>query len=129
MVQLHVLTGKKAGTQTVARHFPFPVGRSPKAALTLDDDGVWDRHLEVDLRPAVGAVLVASGEAFTTVNGERVSEVVLQNGDIIELGCVKLRFGLSATRQRSLRLRETLTWIGLAVLCLAQVALIYWALP
>ena len=39
-----------------------------------------------------------------------------------------MRFGLSATRQRSLRLREALTWLALAGLCFGQVALIYWLL-
>ena len=126
MVQLIVLTGKRAGTQAVARRFPFAVGRAAQAGLVLEDDGVWDRHLEIDLRSPDGALLKASPEALTIVNGESVREAVLHNGDILELGSVKLRFGLSPTRQRSLRLREALTWIALAALCLAQVALIYW---
>ncbi len=129
MVQLHVLSGRKAGTQAVARRFPFRVGRSSQAALVLDDPGVWDEHLQIDLRPVQGAVLTASAEALTLVNGETVRETTLRNGDIIELGAAKLRFGLSATRQRSLRLREALTWITLAATSLAQVALIYWLLP
>jgi len=129
VVQLHVLTGRKAGTQAVARRFPFRVGRSSQAALVLDDPGVWDEHLQIDLRPVQGAVLTASAEALTLVNGETVRETTLRNGDIIELGAAKLRFGLSATRQRSLRLREALTWITLAATSLAQVALIYWLLP
>jgi len=126
VVQLIVLTGKRAGTQAVARRFPFAVGRAVQAGLVLEDDGVWDRHLEIDLRSPDGALLKASPEALTIVNGESVREAVLHNGDILELGSVKLRFGLSPTRQRSLRLREALTWIALAALCLAQVALIYW---
>jgi len=129
VVQLHVLSGRKAGTQAVARRFPFRVGRSSQAALVLDDPGVWDEHLQIDLRPVQGAVLTASAEALTLVNGETVRETTLRNGDIIELGAAKLRFGLSATRQRSLRLREALTWITLAATSLAQVALIYWLLP
>jgi len=126
VVQLDVLTGKKAGTRTIARRFPFHVGRSSQAALVLQDDGVGDRHLQIDLRSAAGAILTASAEALTLINGESVGEAVLRNGDVIELGCVRLRFGLSPTRQRSLRLREALTWLALAALCLGQVALIYW---
>jgi len=60
------------------------------------------------------------------VNGQRVQEAVLRNGDLIEAGSVKMRFGLSPAPQHSLRLREGLTWFALAVLCLGQVALIYW---
>jgi hypothetical protein len=125
---LDILSGTKAGTQWVARRVPFCVGRSAQAALVLDDDGVWDRHLEIDLRADQGAVLTASAEALTLVNGLRVHQTVLRNGDLIELGAARLRFGLSPTRQRSLRLRETLTWVALVTLCLAQVALIYWLL-
>lgn len=108
------------------RRFPFRVGRSPESELRLEDAGVWDQHLEFTVRPDEGVMLGASHEAMTLLNGERIEEAILRNGDVIEVGSVKLRFGLSATRQSGLRLRETLTWIGLAGLCLAQVGLIYW---
>jgi len=38
---------------------------------------------------------------------------------------VKIRFWLSETRQKGLRLREFLTWAALTALCAGQVALIY----
>jgi hypothetical protein len=127
VVQLNILTGKKAGTEWVARRFPFTVGRSSQDALSLDDEGVWDLHLKFDLLRHKGAVLEMASEAFVAVNGQRLEQpLVLRNGDVIELGAVKLRFGLSPTRQRSLRFREAVTWIALAALCLGQVALIYW---
>jgi hypothetical protein len=126
MVQFAILSGKKAGTESVARRFPFQVGRSAKNGLVLDDAGVWDLHFEIDLRPADGAVISSAADALTTVNGDRIDQTVLRNGDVIEAGSVKLRFGLAPTRQGSLRFRETLTWMGLGGLCLAQVALIYW---
>jgi pSer/pThr/pTyr-binding forkhead associated (FHA) protein len=126
MVQFAILSGKKAGTESVARRFPFQVGRSAQNGLVLDDAGVWDRHFKIDLQSADGAVLSTAADALTTVNGERVDQSVLRNGDVIEAGSVKLRFGLAPTQQGSLRLRETLTWIALAGLCLGQVALIYW---
>lgn len=126
MVQFHILSGKKAGTEWMARRFPFGVGRSSPAELILDDNGVWDRHLQVDLRRDEGVVLEGAPEALVSINGNRVANAVLRNGDIIELGSVKLRFSLSPTRQRSLRIREVLTWIALGLLCVAQVTLIYW---
>ena len=46
MVQLNILSGKKAGTRTVARHFPFRIGRAAGNELQLEDDGVWDQHLD-----------------------------------------------------------------------------------
>jgi hypothetical protein len=126
MVQLNILSGKKAGTESVARRFPFQVGRAAQNGLVLDDAGVWDRHFKIDLRPPDGAVISSAADALTTVNGDRIDQTVLRNGDVIEAGSVKLRFGLAPTQQGSLRLRETLTWIGLAGLCLGQVVLIYW---
>ena len=126
MVQLDILSGKQAGTLWVARRFPFQLGRSPQAALVLEEPGVWDRHAEFTLRPGEGVMVSATTDASIIVNGQPVRQAVLRNGDLLEAGSVKLRFGLAPTRQHGLRLREAMTWLGLAALCLGQVALIYW---
>jgi len=126
MLQLDILSGKKAGTQLVARRFPFRLGRSPQCEVVLDDRGVWDLHAEFGMHSGEGIVLSAAPQAFVAVNGKKAQQVRLRNGDFIEAGSVKLRFSLSATTQRGLRLRETATWLALAALCLGQVALIYW---
>jgi len=126
VVQFNILTGKKAGTEWVARRFPFHVGRAASEGLSLDDDGVWERHVRIDLGVGEGVITECAQDALMSVNGQRIERTLLRNGDIIEMGSVKLRFGLSPTRQRSLRVREMLTWIALALLCLGQVALIYW---
>jgi pSer/pThr/pTyr-binding forkhead associated (FHA) protein len=125
VVQLDILSGKQAGTQWVARRFPFHLGRSPQAALVLEEPGVWDRHAEFALRPDEG-VVVSATDASIIVNGQPVRQAILRNGDLIEAGSVKLRFGLAPTRQRSLRFHEAMTWLALAALCLGQVVLIYW---
>ena len=87
---------------------------------------MWEQHATFNARPGQGIAVSAARDAFVAVNGQCVQEAVLRSGDLIEAGSVKMRFGLSPAPQRSLRLRETLTWFGLAVLCLGQVALIYW---
>jgi pSer/pThr/pTyr-binding forkhead associated (FHA) protein len=97
-----------------------------QADFRLDDDGVWDQHLELDVRTDEGAVLSAASNAFTAVNGNPVQQSVLRNGDLIEIGSVRILFGLSPTRQYSLYLREALTWLALAALGLTQVGIIYW---
>jgi pSer/pThr/pTyr-binding forkhead associated (FHA) protein len=126
VIQLKILDGKKAGAEWVARHFPVRIGRITASDLCLEEEGVWDQHLRIDLRRGQGLVLTTASDAYVTVNGERVESARLRNGDTITLGSVRLLFGLGPTRQRSLRLRETLTWLALAALCLGQVALIYW---
>ena len=126
MVQLKVLSGKKAGTAWAARHFPVRIGRSPKADLQSDESGVWDQHLRLDFDPAKGLVLTTQQDALASVNGQPVQQTVLRNGDTISIGSLKLQFWLSETRQRGLRYREGLTWLAIGAISLGQVAIIYW---
>jgi len=128
MVQLKVLSGKKAGTAWVARRFPVRIGRSAGANLQVEESGVWDQHLQLDFNPAEGIVLSAQPNALTAVNGQAVRQTVLRNGDTIDIGSLRLQFWLSETRQADLRLREGFTWAAIAAISLGQVGLIYWLL-
>lgn len=71
-------------------------------------------------------ILEVQDDALAAVNGESITRVILRNGDLITLGGVTIRFNLSPLRQASLAPREWFTWIGVGLLCLAQVAVIYW---
>lgn len=126
MFQLCILSGHQAGTRKVTGRLPFWIGRSAQDDLRLEDPGVWDRHVRIEVPDGIRASLAAGGEALALVNGQAVRTSPLRNGDVIELGGVRLEFGLSPARHRSLRLREWLTWIGLALLTLGQLSLIYW---
>ena len=129
MVRLTILSGKMAGTEHSARHFPFRLGRSASADLRLEDDGVWERHAELALDAATGFVLSAQSGALVSVNGRPCREAVLRNGDEMDLGALKLRFWIGPTRQRSLRLREWLTWMAFLLITAAQLFLIYRVAP
>jgi pSer/pThr/pTyr-binding forkhead associated (FHA) protein len=128
MVQLKVLSGKKAGTTWVARRFPVRIGRSSATELQLEESGVWDQHLQLDFNPEEGIVLSAQPDALATVNGRPVRQIVLRNGDAIDIGSSRMQFWLSETRQAGLRIREGLTWAGIAAVSLGQIGLIYWLL-
>ena len=128
MVQLKVLSGKKAGTTWVARRFPVSIGRSADADLRLEEHGVWDEHLQLDFDPAEGIVMSAQPNALATVNGQPAQQAVLRNGDVIDVGSLRMRFWLSETRQAGLRFREGMTWAGIAAISLGQIGLIYWLL-
>jgi hypothetical protein len=125
MIEIKVLNGKVAGKTVTARRFPFGIGRHKAADLCLEEPGVWNRHLELDLQLTEGITLTVAPEARATVNGQSIQATRLRNGDVIEIGAVRLRFGLAATRQRDLRLREGLTWLALAALCAAQIGLLH----
>ncbi|HWY77179.1 MAG TPA: FHA domain-containing protein [Verrucomicrobiae bacterium] len=126
MIQLKVFSGKLAGSECAARRFPFRIGRSPASDLRLDEDGVWNEHLELAFDPAVGFILTTLTDALATLNGERFERAVLRNGDSIEIGALKIRFWVTASRQVGLRWREWLTWAALIFITAAQVWLIYW---
>jgi len=127
MFQLKVLSGKKAGTVWVARRFPVRIGRAA-ADLQLEESGVWDQHLQLDLNPEEGIVLRAQPDTLASVNGQPVQRTVLRNGDAIDIGSLRMQFWLSEARQGGLRFREGLTWAGIAAISLGQVGLIYWLL-
>ena len=125
MVQFQFLNGAKAGTRWVACRLPFSVGRSAQDDLRVEADGVWDRHARLELRDRRRVVLTSSEQALTSVNGQPIQEAVLRNGDIFQIGSVQLQFSLSPAAHRGLRFREALTWIAIAFMALAQVALVY----
>jgi len=126
MVQVKILSGKKAGAIWPARHFPVRIGRSPAADLHLEEHGVWDEHCRIELHPGTGFVLETQPEALMTVNGQPAQRAVLRNGDTLELGALKLQFWLSEPKQRGLAIREWLVWTVIAAVSCGQIALIYW---
>ena len=126
MVQLNIVSGKNAGTAIVASRFPYRIGRSSRGDLCVEEAGVWDQHLVLDKDLRAGFSLSLQGDALATVNGQPFQHVCLKNGDLIEIGSLKMQFTLSETIQCPFRIRELLTWTGLAVLFATQIGLIYW---
>jgi pSer/pThr/pTyr-binding forkhead associated (FHA) protein len=125
VVQLDIVSGKKAGTTIIARRFPFQIGRAADAALSLDDSGVWERHGTLTLHRGESIVLSVHEGALATVNADPIRTAELKNGDVITLGAARVRFTLSPARQRNQTWREAVTWILLVLLCLGQGAIIY----
>ena len=125
MIQLNILSGRKAGTQMVARRFPFHVGRGAGNELQLEDDGVWDCHLTLEFKRQAGFHLTTAPDALITVNGTPVQDTSLRNGDILTVRSVKLQFWLAAATQSSLRIREGFAWTLLALVTIGQLVLIY----
>jgi hypothetical protein len=126
MIQLNILSGKKAGNQLVARRFPFRIGRATGNNLKLEDEGVWDQHLILEFQKQEGFRLTASANALAAVNGEPAQSKILRNGDTITIGSAKLQFWLAAAGQRGLRFRESFVWALIIAVTAAQFALVYW---
>jgi predicted component of type VI protein secretion system len=126
MILLRVLSTPATGTQRVARHFPFRVGRSPDSDWPIEAPGLWDDHFAVELDPREGFVLVARPDALTRVNGEPARRVLLRNGDRIDCGGLALQFWLSPPQAASLAVREWATWFGLLALVAVEVFWFLW---
>jgi pSer/pThr/pTyr-binding forkhead associated (FHA) protein len=126
MIQLNILSGRQAGAQSVARHFPFRIGRAPGNELQIEDYGVWDEHLTLEFQPQSGFNLATAPDALAAVNGEPVQSAILRNGDTITLGSVKIQFWLAAARQGSLFAREFFVWALIAAVTAFELALVYW---
>jgi pSer/pThr/pTyr-binding forkhead associated (FHA) protein len=71
---------------------PMHVGRGLAADLRLDDNSVSRRHAIVVSRPSGVRVLDDRSANGTLVNGRRVQQADLRDGDVIVLGRVVLRF-------------------------------------
>ena len=125
MIELHILTGKQAGTQSVVRRFPFRIGRAGGNDLQLTDDGTWDQHLTLEFHRQEGFKLAVADNALVMVNHQPVQTALLRNGDVITLGSAKLQVWLTAARQRGFWLRERFVWALLVAVVLGEFLLIY----
>lgn len=124
MVLLRVLNGSRAGTAQIASRFPCTIGRANGDDLQLVEAGVWENHLQLDLHVPDGFRLSRLGQGRANVNGSEFDQLVLHNGDVIELGAVKVQFWLGEVRQSDNRARETLVWLGLTALVILEGTLI-----
>ncbi len=70
------------------------IGRSPENDIVLDDRRVSRRHAEVRLRLGRHTLYDLGSTNGTFVNGKRVSEVALSEGDRITLGAATLVYRL-----------------------------------
>jgi pSer/pThr/pTyr-binding forkhead associated (FHA) protein len=68
------------------------VGRSPANDIVLDDSSVSRRHALLTVRGDATVILDDRSLNGIQVNGTRVSEAALKDGDIVLLGHVTLRY-------------------------------------
>ena len=91
--------GRYLAVQDAGEHVVLPltadvtrVGRSLSAHVHLDDATVSRRHAMLVRRGDDTVLLDDRSRNGVFVNGERTSEAVLRDGDVIQLGRVVMRF-------------------------------------
>ncbi len=124
MLQFRAIAGSRQATVWDAEGFPVQIGRAANAGIRLEETGVWDQHAQVTFDAEEGFILLSEGGATTRVNGEPVQQVRLRNGDIIEVGSVKLQCWLSEVKRQNLAWRENLVWGLLILVTVLQLILI-----
>ena len=89
-VELHILSGSRAGQRESFEKSIIAVGRHPLSDLRFDPEGdrdVSSRHAELKMLKGRLSVTDSGSTNGTFVNGERISgERVLHHGDVISFG-------------------------------------------
>jgi FHA domain-containing protein len=74
---------------------PCSIGRDPQNDVVLDDRPISRKHAEIRLRLGRYTLYDLQSTNGTYVNGRRVAEVVLADGDRLSIGGVELQFRAS----------------------------------
>ena len=87
-ITLRVIAGPHAGVEYVFdRHATFTVGRSSQAAFPVPEDRFFSRdHFLIEFNPPVCYLKDMGSTNGTKVNGERVADARLRDGDVISAG-------------------------------------------
>src|SRR5205085_2432905 len=95
-VILEVVEGPHCGTRLeFDRHATCVVGRSRRAPLPLPDDRHFSRHhFLLELQPPLAFLRDLDSRNGTLVNGEKVKQAHLQDGDVISGGRTRIRFSI-----------------------------------
>jgi serine/threonine-protein kinase len=98
-VVLEVVAGPHQGVRfEFDRPTKFVVGRAPDVSLQLLEDTHFSRrHFELEVDPPRCVLRDLGSSNGTLVNGRKVSECVLGDGDIISGGATRLRISLITT--------------------------------
>ena len=106
-VNLKVTAGPYRGRIfSFTQHDSFLIGRNPDAHLCLPDDRYFSRnHCLLEINPPRAFVRDLRSTNGTFVNGQRISDAFLKNGDLIQCGETILQVEVNATS--SVDLSET----------------------
>ena len=127
LAKLTVLDKQGTSLPIMRIDLPIRIGRAADCQMRLEEKGIWDHHVELDLDRDDCFLLRPTSEASTLVNDEPLKKgQIMANGDVIVLGQTKVEFQIGPVRQQFLGTRETLCWIVLAAFVAAQVWLIRW---
>ena len=89
---LLVLSGPRLGNRTVLADSPMEIGRGSNAGLVLDADSVSRRHAKIEPLESGHRLTDLGSTNGTYVNGVRVKEHTLKDGDRVQIGKALLKY-------------------------------------
>ena len=86
------LVGDAHGQEYILRPGTTSIGRSPKAQIRVIEESVSRQHAQIILGPEGCKIVDLGSENGTNINGRRVNEHVLADGDLIQIGTHRFLF-------------------------------------
>ncbi len=90
--QLIIERGKNTGQRIQIASFPATLGRDPGSDLVVDDEKVSRHHLRIKKRGRLFIIEDLDSSNGTYINGDRILNSIVQNGDKILVGNTELAF-------------------------------------
>jgi two-component system cell cycle response regulator len=103
-----VISGGQAGRMYKLERPDVVVGRSPDAAIRVDDEGVSRQHCRITRGPENSVVVEDLGSTNGTfINGERIKRKILQDGDKLQVGSASiLKFSFTDALDEEFQVRQ-----------------------
>ena len=92
MSLLIIERGSGAGRRLPLTQFPVTIGRDETNSITLDDDEVSRFHLRIKKRGRLFVAEDLESRNGTFINGDRILNSIVQNGDKILVGSTEFQF-------------------------------------
>ncbi|HEX5098881.1 MAG TPA: GGDEF domain-containing protein [Polyangiaceae bacterium] len=89
---LIVLSEPCLGSRVLLAEAPVEIGRGVRGGLLIDSDSVSRRHARVDWTGTVHKIVDLGSTNGTFVNGSRVTQHELRDGDRVQIGKVLLKY-------------------------------------
>ena len=120
MVELAILTGRRAQTVIPVPRLPCTLGRDG-ADIPLTEPGVAAVHATLRDAGTDGFVLESDSPASIYSGGKPLQRLALRDGSVFDLGSIRLQFRIQPARPRDLRWLEVLAFGLIAVTTAAEV--------
>jgi predicted component of type VI protein secretion system len=95
-VKLTFFDGPHQASATITKHRKYVVGSGSGAQLQLSPGNlsISSRHFAIDFKPSGCSIADLGSANGTFVNGRKIAEAELRDGDTIQVGTIKIQVSL-----------------------------------